>query len=216
MPTRPSKRPALRRPRIRLAPQARIEQILESALTEFSQQGFVATRIEDIARGAGLSKSGFYAHFQSKEDVFQTLLTRYLISAEVVAFDANDTVEAFVDRFIELCYSRLTDPRRQAILRLLLGEAHRIPELVNLWRRDFAEPMISAQLAVLRAAVARGQLADSAILQDFSFVYSPVLYWVLANGPHAQRDVLSDKNLAQHREIHRQMLLALLRAPGRD
>ena len=201
--------------RIRLTPEVRSEKILDSALAEFSRHGFVSTRIEDIARGAGLAKSGFYAHFRSKEEVFEALLKRHLITAEVSPFDEGSTVAGFVDQFVELCYSRLADPRRYAVMRLLLVEAHRIPELVGRWRREVADPEVKAQLKVLHAAVARGWLADSAVLKDWAFAYSPVVYWVLANGPLGHSKTPSSKALVAHRELHRQMMLALLCTPGR-
>ncbi len=202
--------------RIRLTPEVRSEKILDSALVEFSRHGFVSTRIEDIARGAGLAKSGFYAHFRSKEVAFEALLTRHLISDEVIPFDEGSTVADFVDRFIELCYSRLFEPRRYAILRLLLVEANRIPEVIGQWRRKVADPVEKAQLKVLQAAVARGQLADSALLKNWAFAYSPMLYWVLANDPLGQGKAPSSKALNAHRELHRQMMLALLCAPERS
>lgn len=200
--------------RIRLAPEVRSEKILDSALIEFSRHGFASTRIEDIALGAGLAKSGFYAHFRSKEEVFEALLTRYLITGEVIPFDEGDTVADFVDRFIDFCYSRLADPRRQAILRLLLVEAHRIPELVGRWRHDVADPVMSSQLKILRVAVSRGQLPDSAILKNFAVAYSPVLYWVLVTGPLLKQGTTGEFDLRQHREIHRQMMSALLGLPS--
>ena len=81
--------------RVRLAADVRSEKILDSALAEFSRHGYLATTIEDIARGAGLVKSGFYDHFRSKEVVFETLLTRHLFTGQVIPFDEGDTVEDF-------------------------------------------------------------------------------------------------------------------------
>jgi AcrR family transcriptional regulator len=200
--------------RIRLAPEVRSEKVLDSALAEFSRHGFAATRIEDIARGAGLAKSGFYAHFRSKEDIFEALMTHYLVTDEVVPFGEGDTAADFIDRFLDLWYSRLADPHRQASLRLLLVEANRIPELVNQWRQVAMESEMERQLDVLRGAVARGQLAPGPILGYFQFVYSPIFHWVLKNGLLDPCEGTIDKTLDLHRELHRQMLLALLRAPG--
>jgi AcrR family transcriptional regulator len=44
-------------------------QILDVALEEFARNRLKATRIEDIANRAQLSKSGFYAHFGGKKDL---------------------------------------------------------------------------------------------------------------------------------------------------
>ena len=52
--------------RRRLTPQVRMAQILDAALAEFSERGYAATTMDDIARRSGLSKGGLYAHFASK------------------------------------------------------------------------------------------------------------------------------------------------------
>ncbi len=54
------------RRRQRLPAEVRVQHILDAALAEFSRQGYNAARMEDIARSAGLSKGGLYAHFPSK------------------------------------------------------------------------------------------------------------------------------------------------------
>ena len=52
----------------------RVGQILDAALQEFSAAGYAGARMDDIAARAGLSKGGLYAHFASKEEVFEALL----------------------------------------------------------------------------------------------------------------------------------------------
>ena len=52
----------------------RKREILDAALIEFSDRGYTATTIETIATRAGLSKTGIYAHYKSKEEVFEDLL----------------------------------------------------------------------------------------------------------------------------------------------
>ncbi len=205
-----SKSSVERRKRIRLTPEVRSDKILESALVEFSQNGFASTRIEDIARGAGLSKSGFYGHFQNKEEVFEVLLTRFLITDQVIPFGAEDTVDVFIERFLDFCYSYLADVRRHAVLRLLLTEAHRVPNLISEWHRSVADPIMNAQIKVLQAAFERGQLANALTLEDYFFAYSPLLYWVLANNPHTKELPSSARDLSRHRERHRQVMLTML------
>lgn len=63
-----------------LAPQSlpdRQDAILDAAFHAFATYGYRRTTIEDIARGAGLSRTAVYLHFRSKEDVFRSLSERY-------------------------------------------------------------------------------------------------------------------------------------------
>lgn len=72
----------------------------------------------------------------------------------------------FVDRFLDLWYSRLVDPRRLASLCLLVVEAHRVPTLIGQSAPRGCRGGDGAQLEVLRTAVARGQLAQDLILEN--------------------------------------------------
>ncbi|MEL7367393.1 MAG: TetR/AcrR family transcriptional regulator [Myxococcota bacterium] len=54
--------------------QDRREQILSAARRCFIENGFHPTRMDDIAKAAGLSKGGVYFHFKSKQDVFNSLV----------------------------------------------------------------------------------------------------------------------------------------------
>jgi AcrR family transcriptional regulator len=53
------------------------EMILDAALELFSQRGFRATSVRDIAAHAGLSTGNVYHHFPDKESLFRTLLDQY-------------------------------------------------------------------------------------------------------------------------------------------
>ncbi len=54
--------------------QARREQILSAARRCFIERGYHPTRMDDIAKEAGLSKGGVYFHFKSKQEVFSSLV----------------------------------------------------------------------------------------------------------------------------------------------
>jgi TetR/AcrR family acrAB operon transcriptional repressor len=55
--------------------------LLEAALKVFSQKGYAATRLEDVADEAGMTRGAIYWHFHSKTELFNTLVTE--VSAEI-------------------------------------------------------------------------------------------------------------------------------------
>jgi len=65
-----------RAPRRRRAttPEARRAEILAAALEEFTARGFEATRLDDVARRAGIAKGTIYLYFADKETLFQELV----------------------------------------------------------------------------------------------------------------------------------------------
>src|SRR5215469_12534829 len=66
--------PDLQKTRWTRRAEARPEEILEAALAEFTERGFEAARMEDIARRAGLSKAGVYLYFPSKDALLKALI----------------------------------------------------------------------------------------------------------------------------------------------
>jgi len=62
-------------------PPDRQDIILDAAFHAFASYGFRRTSMEDIARGAGLSRSALYLHFRNKEDLFRKLTERFFDQA---------------------------------------------------------------------------------------------------------------------------------------
>lgn len=72
--------PAVAAPRRRASPQVRRAQILEAALGCFSEKGYHAATMDDLAAAAGLSKGSLYWHYTSKEEVFLALFDAFALA----------------------------------------------------------------------------------------------------------------------------------------
>lgn len=59
----------------------RQDAILDAAFHAFATYGYRRTSMDDIARGAGLSRTALYLHYRNKEDIFRSLATRYFHDA---------------------------------------------------------------------------------------------------------------------------------------
>jgi AcrR family transcriptional regulator len=62
------------RPRKRLTAEQRRAAILAAALAVFADNGYHSSSIDDIARAAGISKALIYEHFESKQELYASLL----------------------------------------------------------------------------------------------------------------------------------------------
>src|SRR5687767_11382450 len=82
----------VREPPRRAKQAERRQAILEAALEEFASSGFAATRLEDVARRAGVAKGTIYLHFRDKEALFQELVRAMLspIVGRIAAADLTD------------------------------------------------------------------------------------------------------------------------------
>ena len=208
--TAPSSPVPARRKRVRLSPDVRSRQILDAALVEFSQHGFVGTRIDDIARRAGLSKSGVYAHFGSKEQIFEALLTATLITDEPTHEPLPEdldpaSVRARVEAFIDEIYERFANPRAMAMLRLLVSEGVRFPDLVRTWRDTELLPHQRRKQDEIAALIGSGRLQGSVLAEDLSLLVAPALMAMF------KQMTFGDEQLEAMKAMNKRMALQLLR-----
>lgn len=69
------------------------DRLLDAALQLFVERGYVAVRVEDIARAAGISRASFYKHFSEREEILADLFAR-LLGREPVTAPPGDPTEA--------------------------------------------------------------------------------------------------------------------------
>ena len=86
-------------------PPDRQESILDAAFHAFATYGYRRTAMDDIARGAGMSRSAFYLHYRNKEDIFRSLALRYFDEAlrdmtAALAQNGHDAEQALLAAFI--------------------------------------------------------------------------------------------------------------------
>ena len=59
--------------------EARPGEILGAALACFAERGFAATRLDDVAQRAGITKGTLYLYFPNKEELFKAVVTQALV-----------------------------------------------------------------------------------------------------------------------------------------
>ena len=165
--------------RQRLSPGERIPQLLEAALFEFSAHGFQKARVDDIAARAGLSKGGFYAYFDSKDEVFEALLREHLsrLSPDLVtlADGAKDTRD-LARRLIERLCVRASDQTALAVLQLLLADGRRLPVMVDAWAARVMEQIEGDLVQLLQRCVELGLCRRSVLCRKPWLIIAPVIY----------------------------------------
>jgi AcrR family transcriptional regulator len=97
-------------------------QILAAARTLFVERGYLAARVEDIARKAGLSKGAVYFYFSSKKAIFEALAEQeynrtiaFLLQAEAAPIPASQKLMIMARQYLDY-FSGLEDPPRFFLL----------------------------------------------------------------------------------------------------
>jgi len=203
----------------RLPAHERCGQILDAALHEFSERGFGAARMDDIAARAGLSKGGLYAHFESKDAVFQALMQRMLMPnllfedqppgqpSLAQAAPPAQALAALVDAFLDRAYARLEDDGFIRTLHLLIAEGPRVPEALEDWRLEHLG-LLRGQQEAIRQAVDAGVLRDSALTDMVQLIHAPILFAAVLK--MLQDDEHVRLVMPRLRAAHRRLLLELL------
>jgi len=130
-------------------------EIIAAALHLFSERGFAATKLEDVATAAGIGKGTIYLYFPTKEDLFRAVVRQAVLpnldAVAAMAADpdlrASDILRAMAERFLQLLDTDLT-----AIPKLVLAESGNFPALA----RFYAEEVVYKGMALIRAVLARG------------------------------------------------------------
>lgn len=202
--------------RRRLPPAVRVGQILDAALQEFSHAGYAGARMDDIAVRAGLSKGGLYAHFASKEDVFEALLARHLnpsrLDVEAVV-DGAASPRHLADRIVNHLYVSLANPAMVSTMRLLLAESGRVPHLAARWRRDTAEAHQADIGRLLERARTRGLCGECLALEHPWLLLAPIVHTIVMSALLGPEERIS---LPARKRAHVALILNLLAPDSRS
>jgi AcrR family transcriptional regulator len=164
--------------------EARRQAIVAAALAEFCARGFAATRLDDVARRAEVAKGTIYLHFRDKEALFREIVGTMLVPLVAVLeapppdIPIRQTLERFVDLFVREIYAT----ERRNVLRLVMTEGPRFPELAEFYYRNVVERAIAAIRALLRRALARGELVDDTLVRFPQLIIAPGMVAIIWSG----------------------------------
>jgi AcrR family transcriptional regulator len=186
---------------------ARREAILAAALDEFSERGFAAARLDDVARRAGVAKGTIYLYFSDKENLFQELI-RAMLAPLVSALEAMGAVDmpvpALADHMADLFVREIYETRRKDVIRLMISEGRRFPKLAEFYYREVLGRIIAAMRATLRRAAARGEVPE-ALVQFPQMIAAPGLVAIVWSGLFDRYEALDVRAMMK---AHIELLLA--------
>jgi AcrR family transcriptional regulator len=158
--------------------------ILAAALEEFAARGFAATRLDDVARRAGVAKGTIYLHFRDKESLFQELV-RAMLSPLVGTIEAaalrDLPIRAVVEMIVDLFVNEIYGTRRKDVIRLIIAEGSRFPKLAEFYYREVIARVLPVMRARLTLAVERGELPHDALARFPQLLVAPALVSIIWN-----------------------------------
>jgi AcrR family transcriptional regulator len=184
--------------------------ILAAALDVFSENGFAAARLDDVAQKAGVAKGTLYLYFPDKEALFEALLLG-LVSpvfqrVQAISADPRLPAGAVLERILAMFRDEVIGSNRERLLRLIIAEGPRFPKIAEFYHRE----VISKGREIIRAVVARGyekgELPSDAMSKYPQLFFAPLLTAVIWRSLFSQFDPLDVNGMI---ECHRKLMLGL-------
>ncbi|WP_338848570.1 TetR/AcrR family transcriptional regulator [Massilia sp. W12] len=135
---------------------ARPQELLAAALDIFVERGFAMTRLEDVARRAGVSKGTLYLYFTNKEELFKAVVRENIVptlgQAEDMAANHQGSASELLRCIVLGWWERVGNTKLSGITKLMLSESGNFPELA----RFYQEEVIMRSDAIVRKLLQRG------------------------------------------------------------
>jgi len=152
------------RPRWERRKQHRTAELLAAALDLFVEKGYAATRLDDVAALAGVSKGTLYLYFESKEALFQAVVRESivpLLSAGEQAIARHTGTQAELLRTVfQDWWNQYGATKLAGISKLVMSEAGNFPEVGLFFQREVVEPSLRLYRSIIEAGIANGEFRD--------------------------------------------------------
>ncbi|MEY4099947.1 MAG: hypothetical protein RL300_1118 [Pseudomonadota bacterium] len=158
-------------------------ELLAAALDLFVEKGFAATRVEEVAQRAGVSKGTLFLYFPSKEELFKAVVRENISGRFAQWSDEIDRFEGSAQDMLRRClfnwWERIGSTQASGILKLIMSEAQNFPELASFYQNEVMQPGNTLIERILKRGVERGDFRPMDIQYGVYLVLAPMLFLVL-------------------------------------
>ena len=157
----------------------RPQEILEAAFVEFSRNGFAMTTLDRVAERAGVTKGTIYVYFENKEHLFISMVREVTkatldIVHEMLETHEGSTADLLRAQFSFIYQHIVEDRRRREVLRMLIAEAPRFPELADRYHQEILRPCLDMLRQAIQRGMDHGEFRKSAIVDLPQIVIAPI------------------------------------------
>jgi AcrR family transcriptional regulator len=195
----------------------RPQEIVAAAFEEFAAKGYAATRLEDVASRARVSKGLPYLYFKTKEALFKAVVKSVITSHFDVIRGKMETTELSAEAFLKGPFlsfiQELVGSRRAFIARLLIAEGHKHPELTAFYYEQVLSRGVATLSRLIERGIERGEFKPTPLRDYPQLLVAPVLtaiFWrqLFERHHHLDTDALL--------KTHIDLMLDAIRAPERE
>ena len=184
-------------PRYRRRKQDRPQEITDAALAAFAEKGYSATRVDDVAKRAGVSKGLLYLYFKTKEELFKAVVRSFVVPridalTAIIETSELSSEEFLRGPFLEFGKSIPGSPI-SVVVRLMIAEGPKHPDLVQFYWDNVVSRGLGAMNEILRRGVEHGEFQKSAVTEQAHLFIMPVVFSVVFNLLFENQSVDTDR-----------------------
>lgn len=159
---------------------ARPGELLAAALDLFVEKGYAATRVEEVAARAGVSKGTLFLYFASKEDLFKAVVRENIAGRfaewqlELDAFEGDS--EALLRHCYAVWWQRIGSTKAAGITKLMCSEARNFPALAHFYHQEVMLPGAALVRRILERGIARGEIRPLDLDTGIYLVLAPMMF----------------------------------------
>jgi TetR/AcrR family transcriptional regulator len=163
--------------------EARPGELLEAALDLFVDKGFAATRAEEVAARAGVSKGTLFLYFPSKEELFKAVVIENLAgrftewNAEFEVFEGSTS--DMLRYCMRIWWERVGSTKASGLTKLMLSEGGNFPELAEFYRQEVVRPGHALLRRIIRRGIDSGEFAPVDVDHAIYAVIAPMMFLML-------------------------------------
>jgi AcrR family transcriptional regulator len=170
-------------PRWRRRKEERPAEIVAAALESFAERGFAATRLDDIAARAGVTRGTLYLYFSSKEDLFKAVVRQSIVPiiarGEEMVAQSQEPSAALLAKVLLMMPTAVAGSPVSAIPKLVISEARNFPDLAQFYLKEVIRRGRRLLTAIIARGVERGEFRPMDMEHVFYCVVGPVLLTML-------------------------------------
>ncbi|MEY3659565.1 MAG: TetR/AcrR family transcriptional regulator [Pseudohongiellaceae bacterium] len=176
--------------------EARRSAIIDAALEAFIAQGFIATKLDDVAERAGIGKGTIYLYFDSKENLFEEVVRSNLFpvrdAAETRLVTHTGSAASLLDEHFRNVYLAMNLPRMPSLMQMILSEGMRFPAINRFFYNEIILPSQRMLRTIIQRGIDSGEFRSDAGELFPQLLTSPALLgsiWNLQFRDHAPLDL---------------------------
>lgn len=183
----------------------RPHEITAAALDAFAEKGYAATRVEEVAKRAGVSKGLLYLYFKTKEELFKAVIKSVVVHRVDALIEAADSTSLSSSDFIRGPLASLLKqvPRSPIaiVIRLLVAEGKRHPELATYYYDNVVAKGLTAVSALVQRGIERGEFRKTAVTDQPQLFLAPVMLSIIWRGVFSQQHIDTDRLIETQLEL---------------